>query len=135
MRLEFGAWWLVWYDSTSHRIYQQSYEPNTQAFLRGFLKTGMTVLDIGAHHGFYTLLAARCVGLVGKVTAFEPSPRERRRLIWHVRLNRCPQVLVEPFALSDSEPPNGCSVWLFSCRYYGTLLAHLMAIQCGSLIR
>ncbi|MER3501893.1 MAG: hypothetical protein C4295_10580 [Candidatus Fervidibacterota bacterium] len=103
MRLEFGAWWLVWYDSTSHRIYQRSYEPNTQAFLKGFLKTGMTVLDIGAHHGFYTLLAARCVGLVGKVTAFEPSPRERRRLIWHVRLNRCPQVLVEPFALSDRE--------------------------------
>ncbi len=103
VRLDFGAWWLAWYDSTSDRIYHHRYEPNTQAFVKHYLKPGMTVLDIGAHHGFYTLLAAHCVGPTGKVIAFEPSPKERRKLLWHVRLNRCRQVQVEPFAVSDRE--------------------------------
>ena len=103
MRLDFGAWWLAWYDSTSHRIYQRCYEPNTQAFMKSYLQLGMVVFDLGAHHGFYTLLAANLVGPTGRVIAFEPSPSERRKLIWHIRLNRCHWVDVEPFAVSDSE--------------------------------
>ncbi len=103
MRLDFGAWWLVWYDSTSDRIYHQRYEPNTQAFIRQFLRAGMVVFDVGAHHGFYTLLMARCVGPHGLVVAFEPSPKERRKLIWHLWLNRLHWVRVEPYALADRE--------------------------------
>jgi FkbM family methyltransferase len=60
-----------------------------------FLKPNMTVLDIGTHHGFYSLLASYKVGATGQVIAFEPSPRERRRLLWHLRLNRKKNVLVE----------------------------------------
>lgn len=103
IRLPFGVWWLVWYDSVSDRIFHGCYEPKTQRFIRNYLKPGMTVIDVGAHHGFYTLLAACCVGPTGKVIAFEPSPKERRKLLWHVWLNRCRQVQVEPFALSDTE--------------------------------
>lgn len=71
--------------------------------MKSYLQPGMVVFDLGAHHGFYTLLAANLVGPTGKVIAFEPSPSERRKLIWHIRLNRCRQVKVEPFAVSDSE--------------------------------
>jgi FkbM family methyltransferase len=63
----------------------------------------MTVLDIGAHHGLYTLLAVRKVGPKGRVIAFEPSPRERRCLNWNLRINRCKNVKVEPFALGAAE--------------------------------
>ena len=60
----------------------------------------MTVLDIGAHHGFYAILSSKKVGRSGRVIAFEPSPRERRRLRIHLALNRCRNVIVEPWALT-----------------------------------
>ena len=63
----------------------------------------MTVLDIGAHHGYYTLLASQIVGPAGKVLAFEPSPRERKKLNLHLRLNRCKNVLIESCALGDAD--------------------------------
>jgi FkbM family methyltransferase len=60
----------------------------------------MTVLDIGAHHGFYTMLAAKMVGPTGRVMSFEPSHRERERLLVHLRLNRIlDKVSVFPIAL------------------------------------
>ena len=63
----------------------------------------MVVLDIGAHHGYYTLLASKLAGSRGKVFSFEPSPRERRRLLLHKRLNRCGNVSVQALALGDQE--------------------------------
>jgi FkbM family methyltransferase len=56
-------------------------------------------LDIGAHHGLYTLLASEKVGSGGMVVAFEPSPRERKQLSRNVRLNFCRNVRIQPFAL------------------------------------
>jgi FkbM family methyltransferase len=79
------------------------YEIGERRFLCRYLRPGMTVLDIGAHVGLYTLLAARKVTPNGCVIAFEPSPRERRFLHLHLRLNRCHHVKVEPFALADQE--------------------------------
>jgi len=55
----------------------------------------MTVLDVGAHHGLYTLLLSKKVGGKGRVIAFEPSPRECRRLERHLRFNRSSNVHVE----------------------------------------
>ncbi len=59
----------------------------------------MTVLDIGANQGYYTLLASRQVGPQGKVVAFEPSAREVRHLKLHLWLNRCKKVEVIACAL------------------------------------
>jgi len=61
----------------------------------------MTVLDIGAHQGLYTLLAASQVGRRGRVFAFEPSPREQRALRLHVALNRCRNVVTQTYALAN----------------------------------
>jgi len=63
----------------------------------------MIVLDIGAHHGFYTLLLAHLVGSNGQVFAFEPSPRERKALLRHISLNRCRNVRVQALALGGVE--------------------------------
>jgi len=63
----------------------------------------MHVVDVGAHHGYYTLLASGKVGNQGKVLAIEPSPRERERLNLHLRINRCWNVEVESYALGETE--------------------------------
>lgn len=86
-----------------HVRQSNDFEQGEQNFLLQFLKSGMTVLDIGAHHGLYTLLASNRVGPHGRVFAFEPSPRELRRLRWNLLLNRCRNVSVVPFALGCSE--------------------------------
>ena len=100
IRLPYGGWWVALDDSTSDAIFKGRFETNEWKFVRRFLTSGMTVLDIGAHHGFYAILASKAVGPAGAVIAFEPSPRERRRLGRHLALNRCENVRVEPFALS-----------------------------------
>jgi FkbM family methyltransferase len=67
------------------------------------LKPGMVFLDIGAHHGLYTLVAARRLGAEGTVVAFEPSAHEFLRLRLHVRLNGMRSVRAEPLALGAEE--------------------------------
>jgi len=42
-------------------------------FLTRHLRPGQTFIDIGAHHGYYSLLAASLVGKEGKVLAVEAS--------------------------------------------------------------
>lgn len=101
VKLPFGCWWIAVNDFNSDSIFAGDFEIGETRFVSGFLKEGMVVLDIGAHHGFYTLLASRKVGEKGKVIAFEPSERERNRLLSHIKLNNCKNVLVEPFALSS----------------------------------
>ena len=49
------------------------YEPGTTQLIERLLEPGMVVVDVGAHVGYYTLLAAKHVGPVGKVYAFEPE--------------------------------------------------------------
>lgn len=88
VRLPYGGWWLAADDMLDDSIFTGNFELNELKFAERFLKQGMTVLDIGAHHGLYTVLAARKVGKTGKVMAFEPSAKERRRLMTHLRLNR-----------------------------------------------
>ncbi len=44
----------------------------TRFFLRN-IRTGDTFIDVGAHFGFFTLLAAKLAGAPGKVAAFEPG--------------------------------------------------------------
>jgi len=66
------------------------------------LRPGMVFLDIGAFHGLYTMIAARRTASTGRVIAFEPSPRDRRRLRLHAAMNRLANVEIEPYAVSAS---------------------------------
>lgn len=54
---------------------------------RSSISAGMTVLDIGAFVGYFTLIAARAVGASGHVYAFEPDPRNFGLLERNVRAN------------------------------------------------
>ncbi|MFC1943356.1 FkbM family methyltransferase [Chloroflexota bacterium] len=50
------------------------YEKDQTRVFHEVVKRGMTVVDLGAHIGYYTLIAAELVGPEGKVFAFEPDP-------------------------------------------------------------
>lgn len=43
-------------------------------FLAGHVKPGMTVVDVGANFGYFTLLLGDAVGAAGHVVAVEPNP-------------------------------------------------------------
>ncbi|MCX6718897.1 MAG: hypothetical protein NTZ38_00775, partial [Candidatus Taylorbacteria bacterium] len=50
------------------------YEPETVARFRSCLREGMTVVDIGANLGYFTVIAAGRIGPLGKVFSYEPDP-------------------------------------------------------------
>jgi len=102
VRLPFGGWWLARNDFLGAAIFDSGFENVERSFVERFLRPGMAVLDIGAHHGYYTLLASRIVGPRGRVLAVEASPRERERLQQHLRINRCKNVRIESRALGES---------------------------------
>lgn len=80
-----------------------TFEPNEFHFLGQILNPGMTVLDVGANEGLYTLFSAKRVGAAGRVVAFEPSSRERNKLEHNVARNRLGNVTVVPCAVGSSE--------------------------------
>lgn len=64
------------------------YEPALTDIMTELLEPGMSVVDVGAQIGYYTLLAARNVGMEGEVISFEPMPENHRILCRNVDLNR-----------------------------------------------
>jgi FkbM family methyltransferase len=103
VRLPFGAWWIRRNDNLGELLLAGTFETRELTFVGRFLQPGMTVLDIGAHHGLYTLLASKKVGRTGQVFSFEPSPRERRALRLNIALNLSRNVKVQGLALGSEE--------------------------------
>ena len=103
LRLPFGALWLAREDHIGRPVRVGRFETTETAFVGRCLQPGMIVLDIGAHHGYYTLLASSRVGAEGRVFAFEPSPREHKALREHLELNGCRNVVVEELALGREQ--------------------------------
>jgi FkbM family methyltransferase len=104
VRLRWGDCWLAYGDVVGTHIRRNNnFEQGEQSFLLQFLRPGMAILDVGAHQGLYSLLASKKVSPGGYVVAFEPSPRELRRLRSNLSLNQRRNVRVEPLALGSSE--------------------------------
>ncbi len=95
-----GKRWIV--GSHTHGCWLGSYEFLKQKRFAQTVRDGMVVYDIGAHVGFYTLLAAECVGAKGEVVAFEPLPRNLRLLRQHLALNGYANVSVIEAAVADA---------------------------------
>ncbi len=67
------------------------------------INTGDVVLDIGAHIGYYTVIAAKIVGKEGRVYAFEPDPKNFSILQNNIALNGYKNVTLINKAVSDTE--------------------------------
>ena len=70
-------------------------------YFKNNIKPGMTVLDLGANIGFYTLLFAELVGKEGRVFAFEPEPNNFSALEKNVKLNKLTNTTLVRKAVSD----------------------------------
>ena len=101
LRLPFGGVWLAENSALDRELMYHGFETAETAFVSRFVRPGMTVLDVGAHHGLHTLLASKLVGHGGRVIAIEPSWRERRRLERHLLYNLCTNVEIQSYALGD----------------------------------
>ena len=77
------------------------FEEGTTRLFQRLVKPGMLVMDVGAHVGYYTLLAARHVGPAGHVYAFEPDSDNHATLLKNIELNGYHNVDVVRKAVSD----------------------------------
>jgi FkbM family methyltransferase len=85
-----------------HGYWIGHYEWPIQEALCRELHEGDTVFDLGAHAGFFTLLAARLVGPTGRCIAFEPAPENCDSIREQVGLNGCNHARVVCKAVSSS---------------------------------
>ena len=69
-----------------------TWEPEVTGVITSIVKLGMTVIDIGAHVGYYSLLLAKCVGPTGRVFSFEPLHENLALLRKNVQLNNLTNV-------------------------------------------
>lgn len=77
------------------------HEKETIDQLDSVAKPGMTMLDIGAHVGYYACRYANFLGANGRIFAFEPHPRTFATLQNNVK--RFPQVTAVNLALAEQE--------------------------------
>jgi FkbM family methyltransferase len=74
------------------------YEAHLTAVFERYCTPGMTVVDVGANLGYYSLLASGLVGPTGRVVALEPNSENCRLLLSSLRLNGITNVRLLPVA-------------------------------------
>lgn len=79
------------------------WEPHVTREIRALLKPGTVFVDIGANVGYFSLLAAACVGERGRVIAIEANPDNCDLIRQGVRANNFNNVLVYPYAVAEKE--------------------------------
>lgn len=72
----------------SRRLREEGiWEPYESELLLQMLAPGQVFVDVGANIGYFSLLAAHCVGDAGAVYAFEPDQRNHELLLRSARAN------------------------------------------------
>jgi len=71
----------------AYLFYPHLAERREMQHLRASLGPGDVFVDVGAHIGYYSLVAASVVGLTGTVIAIEPQSRSYARLAWNADAN------------------------------------------------
>ena len=77
------------------------HEPLTTRIFQKEINSGDTVLDIGAHIGYYTLISAKIIGESGKVFSFEANPANYAILKKNIEVNGYHNVTAIETAISD----------------------------------
>lgn len=73
------------------------FEPDVRSAFQP--KPNETVVDVGAHIGLYTLIAARMLGNIGKVISIEPDESSLAVLRKNIAINHLNNTIVLPIAL------------------------------------
>ena len=80
-----------------------AYEPHLTAVFERHCRPGMTVVDVGANLGYFSLLAAGLVGPSGRVVVLEPNSENCRLLLSSLRRGGVSNVDLLPVA-ADAAP-------------------------------
>lgn len=94
-----GRRWIA--GAATHGCWLGTYERLAQRVFVEHVRPGSVVYDVGANVGFFTLLASKLVGPLGRVYAFEPMQRNVGYIVEHLRLNEIDNVHLMPLAISD----------------------------------
>lgn len=86
-------------------IVTKGWEPFETILFTKLIKPRSIVVDIGAHIGWYTLIAAMQVGSDGKVYSFEPNPKNFSLLSKNVKVNNYKNVVLVNKAVSNITGP------------------------------
>jgi len=109
--------WLDLADRVQENMLWGVFEEIETRVVSRLLKQGDTFFDIGANVGYYTLLAARIVGLEGRVHAFEPCPTNTAALHGSLVHNAFHNVCLNQMPVSD---------------YTGRIVLHTVAGDSGA---
>ena len=77
------------------------YEPETTRCLASVLTHGDSFIDIGAHIGYFSCVAAKLVGNEGKIFSFEPESSNYQHLLKHISLNNLQNIMPFRLAVGD----------------------------------
>ncbi len=98
--------------------YSFSTEVTEQLLVKNIIRSGMTVFDIGANVGDYTLLFSELVGQAGRVYVFEPTSSTYNKLTERVQQQKCENVEIyqnaifsENTEIEFNEFPEEYSAW------------------------
>lgn len=89
-----------------------AFEPYQMALFRQIIKPGMTVVDIGANIGLYSVIAGKLVGKDGKVFSFEPEKNNYEFLNRNIEANNLNNVFPNKTAVSSEKSTK--NLFLFS---------------------
>ncbi len=84
-------------------LIKAGFEEAERKIIKGFVKPGMIVFDIGANIGLYTTIMAKQAKDEGHVFSFEPYSSTGDYLKYNVSLNELNNVTVEEIALTDTD--------------------------------
>ncbi|MFJ6901913.1 FkbM family methyltransferase [Streptomyces hokutonensis] len=79
-----------------------TWEPNLTAWMHSRITPGDLVIDVGAHTGYFTLLASQLAGPTGHVVAIEASPSFHQALTANIEANGGGNVRTVNAAVSDT---------------------------------
>ena len=77
------------------------FEPFETKLFRETLRPGMTVIDIGANIGYYTVIASKHVGKNGKIFAYEVEDTNYSYLDKNIKVNSINNVIAKKIAVSN----------------------------------
>ena len=110
-------------DPVSRAALAGSWEPTQTLLTTTLLQPGMTFVDVGAHWGYFTLVAAARVGPYGSVLSLEPHAQRFGLLRDNVERNRLRQVTplsvaagaatsYQELVVGDDSTAHGSGSWL-----------------------
>ncbi len=82
-------------------LLNDNYEKTEIELFKKIIRPGMTVVDVGANVGLYSVIASKAVGRDGHVHSFEPEPLNYDLLTRNIKLNKCHNVSLHELAVGE----------------------------------